>query len=466
MIESVSSHGDDQSAFSPGASWQLVEPLRQRGDPRRERAAAAPRGRRLRIAMLAPPWIPVPPPGYGGIESVVALLTDGLVRRGHDVVLFAAPGSHSTAKVRTFSDAPHPDEIGASIHECHHVACTWAEVERAAARDMPFDVIHNHSGFTALAMADRVGVPVVHTIHGPLIGPTVPFYQAHGHKALLVSISQSQARSAPAGVRIGAVVPNPIDAAQWPLVREKQPYVLWIGRMTAEKGPHRAIAAARRAGVKLILAGPVQPGQEQFFEHEVAPQIDGDRVVYVGEVAGKRKQRLFAQARALLMPIRWPEPFGMVMVEAMVSGTPVIAFPEGAARELVVPGETGFLVDDEGQMAAACARCSEIDPVRCRRSVIERFDVQSVAAGYERVYETAIRAAAGSGASIGFDPTGGSAAGIDAERSRAPQLRSEMLVQRRLRGLHAAAAMPDRLPPARLTPGAAAGARGAELQRG
>ncbi len=148
-------------------------------------------------------------------------------------------------------------------------------------------------------------------------------------------------------------IPNPIDLQDWPLREHKDDYLLWIGRMTAEKGPHRAIAAARAAGVPLVLAGVIQPGQQAFFDREVAPHIDGERVRFVGEVGGSVKRSLFAGARALLMPIRWEEPFGMVMVEALACGTPVIAFPEGAARELVLHGQTGFLVEDEQAMGAA-----------------------------------------------------------------------------------------------------------------
>jgi len=345
--------------------------------------------------MLAPPWIPVPPPGYGGIEAVVAQLTDELVDRGHDVTLFAAPGSRSAASVRSLLDRAHPDEIERSLHEADHVARAFEEIDAARARGRPFDVIHDHCGFVAFAMADRVSTPMVHTLHGPFTDETSAFYARHADKAEVVAISHAQLEGAPAGLRVAGVVPNPIDAEQWPLVREKDDFLLWVGRMTAEKGPHRAIAVARRAGKRLVLAGPVQPGQEAFFEREVAPHLDGHRIDYVGEVAGARKRHLFSRARALLMPIRWPEPFGMVMLEAMVCGTPVIAFPEGAARELVIDGRTGLLVADEAEMARACRRLAGIDPVRCRETVVDRCDVRCVARAYERIYARVAAAALG-----------------------------------------------------------------------
>jgi len=348
--------------------------------------------RRLRIAVLAPPWIAVPPDGYGGIEAVVDLLCRGLVVRGHDVTLFAAPGSRSTAHVQTLLDAPHPDMIGLALHESDHVACAWEQVDQAAAQGNPFDLLHDHSGFTALAMADRVGVPVVHTIHGAFDRDTSRFYRRHGHKATLVAISRSQAAGAPTGVAIHAVVPNPIAVERWPLVMQKQDYVLWIGRMAPVKGADRAIDAAELAGASLVLAGPVQPGQERYFREQIEPHIDGRRVRYVGEVAGAEKQQLYANARALLMPVRWPEPFGMVMIEALACGTPVIAFPEGAAAEIVIDGENGMLVSDEHKMARAIDQVGAmgaIDPARCRASAAERYDIAVTATGYERVYRHA-----------------------------------------------------------------------------
>jgi glycosyltransferase involved in cell wall biosynthesis len=346
---------------------------------------------RLRVAVLAPPWIPVPPSGYGGVEAVVDLLCEGLVERGHDLTLFAAPGSRSAALVQTFLEAPHPDEIGASIHESDHVACALEYIDGAGQRGEQFDVVHDHSGFTALAMANRVDVPVVHTIHVPFIDQTASFYGRHGHKALLVAISHSQARSAPPGVRITAVVPNPIAVNSWPLQEHKEDYLLWVGRMDPVKGAARAIDAARRADRRLILAGPVQPGQERYFAEQIEPHLDGGRVRYIGEVGGTAKKELFANAAALLMPIRWREPFGMVTVEALACGTPVIAFPEGAAAEIVIDGENGWLVADEAEMGRAVARLGAIDPLRCRTSVAGRYDMSVTAAGYEQAYRRAIK---------------------------------------------------------------------------
>lgn len=355
------------------------------GNERRLGAASADDGGgALRVAMLAPPWISVPPPGYGGVESVVSVLTEALVARGVDVTLFCAPGSISGARVRPLLATTHPDEIERSLHECDHVARAFAAIDGG-----PFDVVHDHCGFTALAMADRLETPVVHTLHGQFTAATAAFYAHHGPKGTLVPISRAQLASAPAGLATAGVIPNPIDVQAWPLRERKDDYLLWVGRFTPDKGPHRAIAAARAAGVPLVLAGVVQPGRQEFFEREIAPHVDGDRVRFAGEVSGAAKLALFAGARGLLMPIRWAEPFGMVMVEALSCGTPVIAFREGAATELVLDGETGFLVDDVAEMAAAVARLPGIAARDCRAWVAGRCDADVVAAAYEETYRAA-----------------------------------------------------------------------------
>jgi glycosyltransferase involved in cell wall biosynthesis len=343
----------------------------------------------LRIAMLAPPWIPVPPPAYGGIESVLALLCDALVARGHEVELFCTPGSRSCAHVRSLLDAPHPDRIGYAVFEVDHVARAFAAIDAAAAEGRPFDVIHDHNGFAALAMADRIETPLIHTVHGPFRREVCAFYAQHAAKGRLVCLSRAQASGAPAGVEIDAVVPNPIDVDAWSPCVERGDYLLWVGRMTPEKGPHRAIEVARTCGRRLVLAGPVQPGFERFFERDVEPHLDGHLIRYIGEVGGRDKQRLFAEALAFLMPIRWPEPFGMVMVEAFAAGTPVLAFGEGSAPEIVEHGRTGFLVRDEDEMAAAVAEVAALDLERCRAAA-RQWAPERIAAKYEEVYRRAL----------------------------------------------------------------------------
>jgi glycosyltransferase involved in cell wall biosynthesis len=345
--------------------------------------------RKFRIAMLAPPWIPIPPPGYGGIEEVVALLTDALVERGQDVELFCAPGSSSKAEVRPLLPVAHPESIERSLFEADHVGRAFEAFDEAALNGKPFDLVHDHCGYTPLAMADRLGTPLVHTVHGPFDQDTSEFYGHHGRKGGIVCISHAQAEMAPGGIDLRGVVHNPIDVQSWPVGLYKQDYLLWLGRFTPEKGPQRAIRVAKAAKHPLILAGVVQPGRERFFATEIEPHIDGQTIQYVGEVGGARKQRLFADAFAFLMPITWPEPFGMVMVEALSAGTPVLAFPNGAAPEIVEHGKSGFLVKDEEEMAAMVDEAGRLDPFECRRSA-ERFLPDRVAARYEAVYSAAV----------------------------------------------------------------------------
>jgi glycosyltransferase involved in cell wall biosynthesis len=348
----------------------------------------------LEVAVVAPPWITVPPRGYGGIESAVAEISSALVRRGHHVTLMAAPGSRSPARVVPLLEDEHPGEIGQTLFEIDHVARAIDVVEEAARHGRPFDLIHDHSGFALVAIADRIDVPVLHTLHGPFTPEASAFYRRHARKFWVTALSRSQLQSGPDDLRCVNIIPNPIDLSAWPLRRRKDDYLLWVGRMTPGKGPHRAIAAARAAGRPLMLAGPVQAGQEEFFHRHVAPQIDGEAIRYISEVGGRAKQDLFAGASALLMPIRWPEPFGMVMIEALACGTPVIAFPEGAAPEIVEHGASGFLVDDEDQMAGAVGMLGDLDADRCRAAAQARYDVDLVACAYENAYRRVIRAGA------------------------------------------------------------------------
>src|SRR4051812_23841403 len=340
----------------------------------------------LHVAMIAPPWIPVPPPDYGGVEQVVDLLCAGLTRRGHDVTLFAAPGTDAEADVRPVLEEAHPDEMQLAIYESDHVGSAFDAIDEAATTDRPYDVVHDHSGFVAFAFANRLATPLVQTLHAPFSDDTFAFYKRHGHKGHAIAISRYQAREAPPQLPIIDVVYNPLVVDDFPFVEEKSGYLLWVGRMNDDKGPQRAIAAARDADLPIVLAGPIQPGQEKFFSREVEPHIDDDRVRYVGEIGGDDKTALFAHASAFLMPIRWAEPFGLVMTEAMACGTPVIAFPEGSACEVIADGQTGFLVNNETEMAGAVARLREIDPARCREWVSERFDLEPVAEAHERAY--------------------------------------------------------------------------------
>ena len=284
----------------------------------------------------------------------------------------------------TVLDEPQPDQIEYSLIEAAHVGSVFDRIDRERLH-AGFDVVHDHCPAVALAMADRLPEPFVHTLHGPFDDERTELYRRQGHKATLVAISDSQRSQAPDGVDCRHVVPNPIDLGEWPFQEEKDDDLLFLGRIDPDKGPHRAVEAAQRAGWRLALAGPVQPDGQEFFASQVEPHIDGDHVRYLGSLGPDDKRRALARASGLLMPIEWPEPFGLVMIEALATGTPVIAFDRGAAAEIVIDGENGFLVSDVDGMAAAIERLHEIDSHDCRRSV-QRFDVATVCAAYERVY--------------------------------------------------------------------------------
>lgn len=365
--------------------------------PRRRFARSRPSGR-LRIALLAPPWIPIPPPGYGGIELVIAELAGGLVRHGHDVALLAAPGSRSSARVVPLLEHDHADQIGQTLFDVDHVGRALEVIDAAAGRGRPFDIVHDHSGFALVAIGDRVDVPVLHTVHGPFTPETSTFYRQHADKVWLSGLSDAQLAAGPPGLRWVGAIPNPINVQAWPLERRKDDYLLWMGRMTEGKGAHRAIAVARSAGRPLVIAGPVQTGQREFFEREIEPHIDSGQVSYVDEVGGERKRELFAHAAALLMPIRWPEPFGMVMIEAMACGTPVIAYRSGSVPEVMEQGRTGFVVRELDDAIEAVRRVRYLSRARCREVFEERFTARRMAHDYLDVYaqliaETELRVA-------------------------------------------------------------------------
>jgi hypothetical protein len=207
----------------------------------------------MKVAMLAPPWIPVPPPGYGGIEQVLALLAAELTERGNHVTLFAAPGTESRARVLSPLEGPHPDEIEMSLYEADHVASAFARMEQA---DPPFDILHDHCGFTAFAFADRIDTPVLHTLHGPFTEETSAFYARHGHKACAVALSRYQARQAPDELEVVAVIGNPMVVDDFPFRQEKDGYLLWIGRMNDDKDPTARSPRLRRRG-----SGSSSPGR-------------------------------------------------------------------------------------------------------------------------------------------------------------------------------------------------------------
>jgi glycosyltransferase involved in cell wall biosynthesis len=347
---------------------------------------------RLRIALIAPPWYPVPPEGYGGTELVVGLLASELRRQGHEVELFAAEGS-ALASRRL---APRGWSAALARTEEHVRDLTYAaRVLDLIHRLGPFDVIHDHSGGgVLLGLAFQSPAPVVHTVHRALDEPVRTFLESLApHRVGLIAISEAQRLSA-AHLPWTATVHNAVDVAALRVGEpgQKEPYLVSLARVCAAKGQHLAIEAARRAGRRLVLAGKVEAGPEglEYYARHIAPAVDGDQVIHLHNVAGEEKAHLLANASALLAPLQWDEPFGLYMAEAMASGTPVIAFPRGAAPELIAPGKTGFLVDDVAEMVAAVPRADRIDPEQCALHARARFAPRLMAERYLHAYERAI----------------------------------------------------------------------------
>lgn len=348
----------------------------------------------MRIAEICPPWFSVPPTGYGGIEWVTALLADGLAERGHDVTLFASGGSITKARlVSEFDEPPGGAKLGQIWYEAVQAVSAYAHAGE-------FDVIHDHCGILGPSIGANLGAdapPVVHTLHGPftdqakrvyhLLAPPPGAPKPHApHPLHLVAISEAQRAFCP-DLNYAGTVYNGIDLDRHPLRRDKDDYLLFLGRINREKGPEIAIEVAARAGMRLKMAVKMSEEFEQdYWRAVIEPRLTGNEEI-IGEITVEEKAALLAGARATLFPIQWPEPFGLVMAESMACGTPVLAFPMGAAPEVIEHGETGFLPKTVDEMVACVARLDEIDPDACRARVEEHFSADSMTAGYESIFE-------------------------------------------------------------------------------
>ena len=316
----------------------------------------------LRIAVLAPPWFPIPPRRYGGTEAVVNLLVEGLVAEGHDVTLFASGDSTTSASLVAYFDAARPDELGSTQPDMLQALSCVIEADR-------FDVVSDHTGALGLSLSNLTSTPFLNTVHGTLAGEAGALYRqvcALTPGAALVSLTESH-RGTAGDLPWAATIPNAIALDDHPC-RERSggEYLFWLGRMSVDKGPVTAIEVARAAGMPLLLAGKLRAADEQrYFEEEVEPLLGGD-IAYLGEIDLHERVRLMHGARALINPIAWDEPFGLVMVEAMACGVPVVATPRGSVPEIVRDGQNGWIASTVDELAAAVERCDEIDPSECR----------------------------------------------------------------------------------------------------
>lgn len=338
----------------------------------------------MRILQLAPLWETVPPPAYGGTEAVVAVLCDELVRMGVDVTLCAAGDSSTNATLHSVYERSLRTAQGLkdpSPYDWMHCALSLREAGE-------FDLVHNHAGELAMAMSHLIPIPMLTTMHC-LMTPDTRFVWER-YEDWYNSISHAQRKAMPAllGGSFAGVVHNAIDVQSFPFSEEKEDYLLFMSRIAPEKGAHLAIDAARRLGMRLIMAGKVDKADQGYYHEVVQPLIDGDQVIFFGEADGNEKRDLYQRARCLLMPITWEEPFGLVMAEAMACGTPPIAFARGAAPEIIVDGETGFLVEDVAGMIEAVHKSERISATRCRQRVQEHFAPPVMAGRYLSLYRS------------------------------------------------------------------------------
>ena len=333
----------------------------------------------MRIALVAPPFIPVPPKAYGGTELFIAHLAEGLKRRGHTPIVYATGESTVDAEVRwIYRDCQWPP---AKVHDgtlraLHHAAWALADAE-----DSLVDVVHLNDAL-AVPLTRFLTTPPIMTLHHPH-EPSLSAIYAEHRDVSYVAISEHQRRRE----RLSKLctVHHGLRIEDYTFSDRKDGYLCFLGRFAPMKGAHIAIEVARMAGLRLKLAGEIQPAFGDYWERDLKPLIDGRQIEYIGEATPRIKNELLSKASALLFPITWEEPFGLVMIEAMACGTPVLAFAGGSVPEIVQPGVSGWICSDAAEMAAR-ARAVEIAPASCREYVRRRFSVDRMVDGYCRLY--------------------------------------------------------------------------------
>lgn len=332
----------------------------------------------MKVAQVAPPWYPIPPKGYGGIELIVSHLAEGLVDCGHEVTLFASGGSETKANLASVFDVPPTEQIGLVYPDLVHAFSAYLKAAN-------FDIIHDHSGLIGPVLGSLVTTPVLHTLHGPATKNALRLYGMLGDRIYFNAISKYQ-RKCFGDLNFVATIYNSIDVDGYPFATQKDGYLLFLGRMNPEKGAHIAVEVAEKSRKKLLMVTKISEEREKrYFKDKVEPLLTKN-VEIIGEVDLKTKGELYKNAGCTLFPIQWPEPFGLVMVESMATGTPVIAFRNGATPEVISHEKTGFVVDSAEEMVEAVKRADTIDPEACRREAEERFSTRRMVKDYERAY--------------------------------------------------------------------------------
>jgi glycosyltransferase involved in cell wall biosynthesis len=344
----------------------------------------------VRIAQIAPLHVQVPPQRYGGTERVVHALTEGLVRRGHQVTLFAAGGSQTNAELHATSSRPLWQ-----MELADPLAYRVLQVEELVRRSSEFDLIHSHVDYLPWLAGERLRAPLVSTLHGRLDLPELRSLLAIYQNQSLVSISGAQRRPVD-DLRLNwvATVHHGLDlATTFQLGTGHGCHLVFLGRISAEKDPGTAIRVAIGASMPLHLVARVDPSDQPFFESKVRPLLDHPLIHWHGELDDAAKGELLGRATAMLLPIDWDEPFGLAFIEALACGTPVVSRPRGALPELIRHGEHGFLVWTEAEMVEACRRAPGLERAACRTWALDHFSAERMVADYERVYKTVLEGA-------------------------------------------------------------------------
>lgn len=337
----------------------------------------------MKIGIIAPLWKPVPPEGYGGTELIVSNITEELVRRGHEVTLFASKDSKTNAKLIPITEKNLHSLLGG--FDWKEQSYDILQAEKVASMAEEFTVIHNHNGFVPLAFTPFIKTPMITTLHSSL--PPEPRILSEAFKdRYFVSISNAQRALAPYLNYIKTVY-HGIDVKIFPFNDKDRGYLLFLGTFSPYKGPDIAIEVAEQSGIPIILAGEKRVEFEEYIKKHIEDKADGEKVIVKGELDFNEKVRLLSGAIALLLPVRWEEAFGLVMVEAMACGTPVIGFRKGSIPEVIEDGKTGFIVEGADEMINAIKIIKSISRTFCREMVENKFSVGRMVSDYERLYE-------------------------------------------------------------------------------
>ncbi|MDP3093585.1 MAG: glycosyltransferase family 4 protein [bacterium] len=350
--------------------------------------------KKLRIAQIAPLWITIPPLKYGGIERIVAMLCDGLVDKGHEVTLFASPGSTAKGKLISVFEKPLLDANIAWSNPIWNLRNLSLAIEMANAGK--FDIIHSHLDLWALFFHNLTKTPVIHTMHNPLYRTNADankddrlrLFREEAKRTNIVFISQSAKDQAMLEFpkNRSRIIYNGIDLSHFKFNKKGGDHFVWIARMNKHKGVENAIAAAEKLGVRLLLAGRIDPTQVEYFDTYIKPHLN-EKIKYVGELTEQQLSDFYGPAKACLYPIEWEEPFGLVVAESMACGTPVIAYRRGSMPELIEDGKTGFVIDSNiGLLVEAMKKVNQINRALARKRVEERFSKERMVDDYEKAY--------------------------------------------------------------------------------